>query len=58
MNMSINVSLLHAGKCLNSFRSEWKKKNHHFQRLSFDSDDKNADLKVKSIQNPKYAHNK
>ena len=56
--MSTNVSLLHAGKCLNSFRSEWKKKNHHFQRLSFDSDDKNADLKVKSIQNPKYVHNK
>ena len=33
-----------------------EKENHHFQRLSFDFDDKSADLKVKSIQNPKYAH--
>lgn len=44
MNTSINVSLSHAGKCLNSFESEWKKIT--ISRLSFDSDDKNADLKV------------
>ena len=38
------------------FQIRMEKENHHFQRLSFDFDDKSADLKVKSIQNPKYAH--